>query len=226
MKPAGDDYAIDIQDLHYAWPGQQELLSINSLRIAHGSTVLLQGPSGSGKTTLLSLITGVLTPSRGEIKVLGHDFATLSPAQRDVFRGESMGIIFQMFNLLPFLTVLDNVLLPLRLFSKRRGDINTLELMKKEALRLITALGLDESILTRQSYRLSVGQQQRVAAARALIGKPPLILADEPTSALDEAAQAEFLSLLITQVQQTQTTLLMVSHDSRLAPQFDQVVRL
>ncbi len=226
MKRAGDGYAIDIQDLHYSWPGQQELLLINSLRIAHGATALLQGPSGSGKTTLLSLITGVLTPTHGEIKVLGHELGTLSPAKRDVFRGKSMGIIFQMFNLLPFLTVLDNVLLPLRLFSKRRGDINTPELMKKEALRLITALGLDESILTRQSYRLSVGQQQRVAAARALIGKPPLIFADEPTSALDETAQAEFLSLLISQVQQTQTTLLMVSHDSRLAPQFDQVVRL
>jgi putative ABC transport system ATP-binding protein len=226
MNPAGPGYTIDIQNLRYAWPDQRELLSIDSLRIAPGSTVLLQGPSGSGKTTLLSLITGVLTPSQGEIRVLGVDLATLSPAKRDVFRGESMGIIFQLFNLLPFLTVLDNVLLPLRLFSKRRGAIDTPELMRKEAVRLITALGLDEAILTRQSHQLSVGQQQRVAAVRALIGKPPLIIADEPTSALDETAQAEFLSLLIGQVRQTQATLFMVSHDSRLAPQFDHVVRL
>jgi putative ABC transport system ATP-binding protein len=226
MKSASPDYAIDIRNLHFSWPGQQKLLSIDSLRIAPGSTVLLQGPSGSGKTTLLSLLTGVLPPSQGEIRVLGVDLATLSPAQRDAFRGESIGIIFQLFNLLPFLTVLDNVLLPLRLFSKRRGTIDTPELMRKEAMRLLTALGLDKAILARQSHQLSVGQQQRVAAARALIGTPPLIIADEPTSALDETAQAEFLSLLIAQVRQTHATLFMVSHDSRLAPQFDHVVRL
>ena len=226
MNSAGPSRAIDIQKLHYAWPGQRELLSINSLQIAPGSTILLQGPSGSGKTTLLSLITGVLTPSQGEIRVLGVDLAALSAAGRDAFRGESMGIIFQLFNLLPFLTVLDNVILPLRLFSKRRGAINTPDLMRNEAVRLITALGLDEALLARQSHQLSVGQQQRVAAARALIGKPPLIIADEPTSALDETTQAEFLSLLIAQVRQTQATLFMVSHDSRLVPQFDHVVRL
>jgi putative ABC transport system ATP-binding protein len=226
MNYASPDYAIDIKDLHYAWPGQKEFLSIDSLRITPGSTVLLQGPSGSGKTTLLSLVTGVLTPSRGKIRVFGVDLDRLTPTQRDTFRGESMGIIFQLFNLLPFLTVLDNVLLPSRLFSKRRNAIETPELMRQEALRLISALGLEESILARQSYQLSVGQQQRVAAARALIGNPPLIIADEPTSALDEATQHEFLSLLIKQVKHTQATLFMVSHDSRLTAQFDQVIRL
>jgi putative ABC transport system ATP-binding protein len=226
MTGTASSCAIDIQGLSYSWPGQTALLSIASLQIESGSTVLLQGPSGSGKTTLLSLVTGVLAPSCGQIKILGRDLTSMKPTQRDAFRGESIGVIFQLFNLLPFLTVLDNVCLPLRLFSKRRESIETPELMQAEALRLIGALGLPQNILTRQAHQLSVGQQQRVAAARALIGAPPLIIADEPTSALDETTQEEFLALLIAQVKQTGATLFMVSHDSRIAPQFDRVVRL
>ena len=226
MTPRGLPYAIDIESLRYSWPGQHELLSIASLKVMPGHTVLLQGASGSGKTTLLSLMTGVLASSQGQLRVLGHDLTAMQPAQRDILRGECMGVIFQLFNLLPFLSVIDNVILPLRLFPKRRESIATPELMRAEALRLLSALGLPAEIQKRQAHQLSVGQQQRVAAARALIGKPPLIIADEPTSALDEASQQDFLSLLITQVKQTEATLFMVSHDSRLAPEFDQVVRL
>jgi putative ABC transport system ATP-binding protein len=199
---------------------------MDALNVTRGSTTLLQGPSGCGKTTLLSLITGVISPTTGELRVLGNDLRNMRPAERDIFRGESMGVIFQLFNLLPFLTVLDNVILPMRLFSKRRGSITTPQQMRAEASRLLRALGLSDDLLNRPAHQLSVGQQQRVAAARALIGNPPLIIADEPTSALDEHAQNNFLSLLIAQVQQTQATLLMVSHDSRLAGKFDQVVRL
>jgi putative ABC transport system ATP-binding protein len=226
MTRTASSYAIDIQGLRYSWPGQAALLSVDSLEIEYGSTVLLQGPSGSGKTTLLSLVTGVLAPSQGQIRILGQDLASMKPTQRDAFRGESMGVIFQLFNLLPFLTVLDNVCLPLRLFPKRRASMVTRELMRAEASRLIGALGLPQGILARQTHQLSVGQQQRVAAARALIGAPPLIIADEPTSALDEPMQQEFLALLIAQVRQTGATLFMVSHDSRISAQFDRVVRL
>lgn len=218
--------AIQITGLCYAWPGQPALLSIESLNIAQGSLVMLQGPSGSGKTTLLGLITGVLSPAQGSIEVLGRDLLAMSPSKRDAFRGQSMGVIFQLFNLLPFLSVMDNVLLPLRLFAERRGSMADEQAMKSEAVRLIGALGLPSTAINRQAHQLSVGQQQRVAAARALIGSPSLIIADEPTSSLDEATQQEFLSLLIEQVRQTKATLLMVSHDSRLCAHFDRVVRL
>lgn len=218
--------AIEISSLGYAWPSQPALLSIESLTIARGSLVMLQGPSGSGKTTLLGLITGVLTPAQGSIQVLGRDLLAMTSSQRDAFRGQSMGVIFQLFNLLPFLSVMDNVLLPLRLFAERRGSMVDEQAMKSEAARLIGALGLPGSVMNRQAHQLSVGQQQRVAAARALIGSPSLIIADEPTSSLDEATQREFLSLLIEQVRKTKATLLMVSHDSRLCTHFDRVVRL
>lgn len=218
--------ALEMNGLRYSWPGQQALLSIDRLQIAQGSKVLVQGPSGSGKTTFLSLVTGVLTPSMGSVHVLGHDLNTLTPAQRDALRGDTMGVIFQMFNLLPFLTVLDNVLLPLRLSQKRRQSITQERTSAQEAHRLLDALGLSRAITERPTHQLSIGQQQRVAAARAFIGNPPLIIADEPTSALDEENQNEFLALLIQQIQQTNATLIMVSHDSRIAERFDQVMTL
>jgi putative ABC transport system ATP-binding protein len=218
--------AVSVEGLRFAWPGQKMLLSLDRFVVPQGSAFLLQGASGSGKTTLLGLIVGVLAAQEGRIRVLGRDIRTMRPAQRDTFRGESMGVIFQLFNLLPFLSVIDNILLPVRLFARRRGTLHDAKAQQTEARRLVQALGLSEAVLNRQAHQLSVGQQQRVAAARALIGNPPLIVADEPTSALDEGAQQEFLSLLIQQIRQTQATLLMVSHDTRLAGQFDTVVRL
>lgn len=218
--------AIRLDGLRFAWPGQKALLEIDDFMVAQGSTVLLQGASGSGKTTLLSLIVGVLSAQEGSVHVLGQNLSQMRPAQRDVFRGESIGVIFQLFNLLPFLSVRDNVLLPVRMFAQRRLQLKDAYAQRREASRLVTALGLSDAVLDRQAHQLSVGQQQRVAAARALIGSPRLIVADEPTSSLDEDAQSNFLALLIAQVRATGATLLMVSHDSRLAGQFDQVVRL
>jgi putative ABC transport system ATP-binding protein len=231
MKPAVltagvAEPVIRLDGLRFAWPGQKVLLAIDDFVVAQGSTVLLQGASGSGKTTLLSLIVGVLSAQQGSVHVLGQNLSQMRPAQRDVFRGESIGVIFQLFNLLPFLSVRDNVLLPVRMFARRRLQIKDTHAQRREASRLVTALGLSDAVLDRQAHQLSVGQQQRVAAARALIGSPPLIVADEPTSALDEDTQSNFLALLIAQVRATGATLLMVSHDSRLAGQFDQVIRL
>lgn len=231
MKPAVvtagvAEPAIRLDDLRFAWPGQKALLAIDDFVVAQGSTVLLQGASGSGKTTLLSLIVGVLSAQQGSVQVLGQNLSQMRPAERDVFRGESIGVIFQLFNLLPFLSVRDNVLLPVRMFARRRLHIKDTDAQHREASRLVTALGLSDAVLDRQAHQLSVGQQQRVAAARALIGNPPLIVADEPTSALDEDAQNDFLRLLIAQVRTTGASLLMVSHDSRLAGHFDQVISL
>lgn len=188
-----------------------------------GETVLLLGESGSGKSTLLSLVCGTMLPDTGQVRIAGEDLTTLSGGARDRFRAEQIGVIFQQFNLLPFGTVIDNILLPLRFAPERRKRV---ENARATAVTLCTALGLPGEILAQRANTLSVGQQQRVAVARALIGQPPLIIADEPTSALDADSQAVFLDLLFQQTAANKASLLMVSHDPRLAERFDRVVRM
>ncbi len=146
----------------------------------------------------------------------------LSGGRRDTLRAEQIGMIFQQFNLLPFGSVLDNIVLPLRFAPERRGRVGD---PKVEARALCDALGIPD-VLEMKASALSVGQQQRVAVARAMIGRPPIIIADEPTSALDETSQAAFLDLLFDQVGQHGTTLVMVSHDPRLGDRFDRVLRM
>jgi putative ABC transport system ATP-binding protein len=159
--------------------------------------------------------------------VLGTEMAKLSGAGRDRFRVDHFGIIFQMFNLLPYASLIDNVLLPLR-FSRTRQE-NALRdgTLDAVARGLLAALGLDETVIaTVKAASLSVGQQQRVAAARALIGAPQILVADEPTSALDRNTEEAFLKLLFAQSEKAGTSVIMVSHDEGLAPHFDRVVRL
>lgn len=187
-----------------------------------GETVLLLGESGSGKSTLLSLICGTVIADDGSVSVAGRNLADLSGGQRDRYRAEHIGMIFQQFNLLPFGSVLDNILLPLRFAPARRKTAGD---GRHEADTLCKALGLP-NLLTAKASNLSVGQQQRVAVARALIGRPPIIIADEPTSALDAESQMAFLDLLFEQVKANEATLLMVSHDPRLGERFDRVVRM
>jgi putative ABC transport system ATP-binding protein len=188
-----------------------------------GETVLLLGESGSGKSTLLSLICGTVLPAAGRVSIAGTDITTLPGGARDRFRAEQIGVIFQQFNLLPFGTVADNILLPLRFAPERRKRAGHARIA---AADLCAALGLPREIFTARANTLSVGQQQRVAVARALIGQPPLIVADEPTSALDATSQSAFLDLLFRQVSAHDTSLLMVSHDPRLGERFDRVVRM
>lgn len=188
-----------------------------------GESVLLLGASGSGKSTLLSLVCGIVAADRGRVTVDGTDLGALRAGARDRFRAERIGVIFQQFNLLPYARVADNILLPLRFAPVRRARAGQ---APQEAARLCAALGLPGDVLTMPAGRLSVGQQQRVAVARALIGAPPLIVADEPTSALDAATQDSFLSLLFAQVGAAGSSLLMVSHDERLGDRFDRVIRL
>ncbi len=216
--------AIDLTDVSFEWPGRRFGLEVDGFRVETGETVLLLGESGSGKSTLLSLICGIATPQRGSIIVHGQDLSALSAAQRDRFRADTLGIIFQMFNLLPYATPLDNILLPLRFSAERKSRSGD---PRADALDLTQALGLPEALVQHgPSSNLSVGQQQRVAVARAMIGSPPIVIADEPTSALDADTQGEFLELVFAQVRKASSTLLMVSHDTRLASRFDRVVRL
>lgn len=215
---------LDLEDVRYGWPGRASFsLHVPKLSLAQSETVLLLGESGSGKSTLLSLICGTVSATSGRVTVAGTDIGALSAGKRDRFRAEQIGLIFQQFNLLPFATVQDNILLPLKFAPARR---NRLPDPAAEARRLCHDLGLPKGVMSAKASALSVGQQQRVAAARALIGMPPLIIADEPTSSLDAATQAAFLELLFAQSRAHNTTLLMVSHDARLSSQFDRVIHM
>ncbi|WP_158967732.1 ABC transporter ATP-binding protein [Chachezhania sediminis] len=216
--------ALFLDDVTFAWPGRGGFaLSCPSFRVGAGESVLLLGASGSGKSTLLSLVCGIVAADRGQVRVGDTDLGSLRPGARDRFRAERIGVIFQQFNLLPYASVADNILLPLRFAPERRRQAGDAQ---AEARRLVRALGLPPAALHQRAGTLSVGQQQRVAVARALIGRPPLIVADEPTSALDAATQDGFLGLLFDQSAAAGSSLLMVSHDERVAPRFDRVVRI
>lgn len=215
---------IDVKDVRFQWPGRASFsIQIPEFRLQQGETVLMLGESGSGKSTLLSLIGGTILAQAGRVTVAGQNLDDLGGAARDRFRADHIGIVFQQFNLLPFGSVLDNITLPLRFAPNRKARCKT---PKDVAQHLCTDLGLPPGILRQKAARLSVGQQQRVAVARALIGQPPIVIADEPTSSLDETSQANFLELMFHQVKNQSSTLLMVSHDPRLADRFDRVVQM
>ena len=223
---AGD--VVRMENVRFRWPGRRSFsLSIGDFRLAKGERLFLLGPSGGGKSTFLSLLTGIVTPQSGSIGILGSDIARLRGGARDRFRAEHFGIIFQMFNLLPYGSVIDNVVLPLSFSPSRRKRASANGSIEAEAKRLLASLGIEPSLVEGTSASsLSVGQQQRVAAARALIGAPELIVADEPTSSLDRNRQQAFLDLLFSDVAEAGSTLIMVSHDESLAPRFSRVVRL
>jgi len=220
--------AVELAGVRFAWPGAHGFsLAVERFSVAAGESVLLTGPSGSGKSTLLSLIAGIAVPASGTVRLGGTELATLGGSARDRFRAERCGIIFQMFNLLPYLSVIDNVLLPLHFAAKRRQRAQQRSNLRDEARRLLERLGLESRTLgDRPAGRLSVGQQQRVAAARALIGRPTLVIADEPTSALDRDRQRDFVDLLFEEVHAADAALLMVSHDPTLAERFDRCLPL
>ncbi len=218
---------LTIERLRFAWPGAgRPVLDIPSLELAGGETLFLHGGSGSGKSTLLAAIAGVVAIDPGSLRVAGTDLGTLHGAARDRFRADHLGIVFQLFNLVPYLSALDNVLLPCR-FSRARHERAAAEPggTRSAALRLLGHLGLGERALyAARADELSVGQQQRVAAARALIGNPGLVLADEPTSALDADLKDDFIALLLAECRAAGSTLLFVSHDRGLEPHFDRAL--
>ena len=191
-----------------------------------GERVFLQGASGSGKTTLLNVLGGVLSPEQGQVQFLGDDLAKVSPHQRDRLRADHIGFIFQQFNLLPWMSALDNVLLPCTFSARRMAQATHSQSVRAETERLLTHLELAPSDWRRPASNLSVGQQQRVAAARALIGQPELIIADDPTSALDADRQNSFIDMLLRETTAAGSTLVYVSHDARLAPNFDRRVTM
>jgi putative ABC transport system ATP-binding protein len=221
------DCVVALENVRFGWhPREAPILSIDSLRIERAERLLLRGPSGAGKSTLLSLIAGITIAREGSVRVLGQDLKTLSGAARDHFRADHIGVVFQSFNLIPYLSVLANTCLPCEFSRARRRRCEQMGLRPEEAARkLLDELDMGGArILHRPVTELSVGQQQRVAAARALIGQPELIIADEPTSALDTDRRAAFLELLSRECMRARTTLVFVSHDATLMPYFDRCV--
>ena len=218
-----DEAIIDLNNLCFRWKKSGNiLLDIPKFQLKQNEHVFLQGPSGCGKSTLLSLVGGILISESGSLKVLGQEIWDLSRSSRDAFRVDHIGFIFQLFNLLPYLSIEENVMLPLSFSSIRSNRAGKTKLDRlNEAQRLIKSLGLEEEQADKRPViELSVGQQQRVAAARALIGNPELIIADEPTSSLDTELRHSFLDLLFEECKKSGSTLLFVSHDSTLSDNF------
>lgn len=220
---------ITLNNVLFKWHKQQAkpTLSIPTLNIADGEHVFLHGPSGSGKSTFLSLLAGINTANSGTVKLLNTDLTALSNRKRDVFRSDHIGYIFQNFNLLPYLSPLENVMLGCQ-FSKPRQQkaLQQSASLEQEATRLLTALGLTMEHHQQNVANLSIGQQQRVAAARAFIGSPELIIADEPTSALDANNRTAFIELLFAQASIAGSTLVFVSHDESLQSLFNRSISL
>lgn len=215
-----DSTAISMQSVQFSWKGNTSAgLDIEQLQIARGEKIFLYGPSGSGKTTLLNILAGVIAPTRGEIHLLGKDITRLNSRQRDQFRAQHLGIIFQQFNLIPYLNVTENLLLRMAFLPAEKRRLATTQMpLLLERLQLT-------AVLTTAAYQLSVGQQQRVALVRALLGSPEIIIADEPTSALDSELREEFMRVLFEALGEN-TSLLLVSHDRQLLPHFDRVLNI
>jgi putative ABC transport system ATP-binding protein len=219
---------IRIENLSFRYPGADSAcLDIQELHAAAGDRIFIYGPSGSGKSTLLGLLGGVLSPERGTISLLGHELTNMSSSARDQLRADHIGFVFQQFNLIPYLSVTDNVLLSCRFSARRRSRaIASGTTLQDEAVRLLDHLDIAPELRHRPVTQLSVGQQQRVAAARALVGRPEIVIADEPTSALDAERQEAFLDLLARECIAAEATLLFVSHDHRLAAGFTREIAL
>lgn len=226
--------AIELNNICFGYNKNTHLMNIDNWRVPCGSQVFLYGASGSGKSTLLNLISGILTPQQGSINLLNQPFSSLSSAKRDAFRAQHIGVVFQEFNLIPFLTVAENIELAAHFTNTKHDQIRPnrakkqRQATKQRMLNMFERLQLQTNLLTQRADSLSVGQRQRVSIARALINQPEILIADEPTSALDSDNRDEFMQLLLETASQTQSnipcTVLFVSHDKSLADHFNRLV--
>jgi putative ABC transport system ATP-binding protein len=220
--------AIYVEDMAYQWPRTlQPTLRIAHWQVEAGQRIFLYGPSGSGKTTLMNLLAGILVPGQGRVEVLGQSLGALRARRRDHFRARNIGYIFQQFNLVPYLSVADNIALASHFgapgWFRPHGSRASL---RRKTSDLMARLGIGLDLLARQARTLSVGQQQRVAVVRALINQPRVIIADEPSSALDTDSRDEFLELLLECAAHSGSTVIFVSHDRSVAHHFDVSVAL
>lgn len=209
-----DSPAVALQDIRFSYQkNAAPVLAIDKWQMQRAESVFLYGASGSGKTTLLNLLGGVTSPDAGNIELLGQPFSSLSSSKRDKFRAQHIGVVFQQFNLISYLTVAENIAVA-AYFGKGSDEL------AQRSADLVRKLQLPESVLHQKASNLSVGQQQRVAIARALINKPEILIVDEPTSALDASARDAFMELLMQISAESDCSLLFVSHDMGLAKYF------
>jgi putative ABC transport system ATP-binding protein len=212
---------IQLTNVTKSYGNGSTVLALNnvSLRIGPAERVAVMGPSGSGKSTLLNLVCGLDEPTSGSVKVEGVELAGLTDDARTRLRREKIGMIFQTFNLLPTLSALENVALPLRLqgLSKKDAEVRATQMLQHVGLKSRTTHRPDE---------MSGGERQRVAIARALIFRPPLLLGDEPTGNLDSTTGDEILRLLDDLQQEYQSTLLMVTHNAEAAAFCNRIITL
>jgi len=206
---------------NYAKSSTKQIIDIDLWSVADAEKVFIHGPSGCGKSTLLNLLSGLLKPKSGNIKLLNQSINHMSSRQKDKFRANNIGYVFQQFNLIPFLNAIENIYLASHFATKI-----TKQLLIKQTHELLNTLDIKEIDWFTPVRYLSVGQQQRIAIARALINKPKILIADEPTSALDSANSDRFMSLLIALCAQHKMTLIFVSHDMSLSQYFDRVQAL
>lgn len=214
---------IEIENLRFGWPGAKApLLACESFNLERGEHLFVRGPSGSGKSTLLGLLTGILIPQAGRLQLMQQNTVAITPHARDRLRADHIGYIFQQFNLVPYLDLAENVMLSCRFSNRRSTNATDSHGSVNAAAEFLLQQLFDEQELDRNApvAKLSVGQQQRVAAARALIGNPDIVIADEPTSSLDFEARERFVTLLFEQVENTGATLVFVSHDPTLGKHF------
>lgn len=216
-----------VDQVTFRWPGQSsDIVDVDEIHLRAGEHLFVRGPSGSGKTTFLNLLAGINLPTSGQVSLLGTDLASLSPSKRDQFRADHIGVVFQQFNLLPYLTTLENVTLSCAFSKRKKSRATEGSHVVASARHLLQSLNLDQELHSAPVSKLSVGQQQRVAVARALIGGPEILIADEPTSALDAENRDRFLDLLFEQVEARNCTLIFVSHDPQLAKRFTRTLEL
>lgn len=206
---------IHLKNVRFSWPSSSFGLEVADFFLEKEERLFLYGASGSGKSTFLSLLAGILRAQGGQILIKDQDLAQMSSRKRDRFRAEHIGIVFQQFNLIPYLSVWENVLLGCHFASHRR-----LRSSADSTQELLQRLGFSTKQCSQPAQYLSVGQQQRVAVARALLGSPELVLADEPTSALDADLKTAFMSLLMELCEERGSTLIFVSHDHSLKDLF------
>lgn len=214
--------AVKLNGIQFSYEDdrRQQLLDIGHWAVERGERVLIHGPSGSGKTTLLNILSGLMKCTSGEVSVLNQRLDLMSGKQRDQFRADNIGCVFQRFNLIPYLNAIDNIGLA-RTFSAG-GNAQ----WQDEASALLSALMIEQSDWAKPTSNLSMGQQQRVAIARALINSPALLIADEPTSSLDSENRDNFLALLMELIGKRDMTLVFVSHDMALAEHFTRLEAL
>lgn len=214
--------AIDLQNVQFSYPGvpDKTVLNIRHWSVSPGDQVFLHGPSGGGKSTLLNLLSGILRARYGEVSVLGERLDQMSNRQRDKFRANHIGYVFQQFNLIPYLGATDNIQLAAHFSARKR------QVLENEIHELLSSLGIPPDDWHKPTARLSIGQQQRIAIARALINNPELLIADEPSSSLDQQNRDNFMSLLMSLVDKHGITLLFVSHDMSLSQYFGRIEAL